>query len=332
MITRKRAAELASDLRGRRILVVGDLMLDRYVAGDVERISPEAPVPIVRIRSEHSRPGGAANVALNIQAMGGQSIVGGMVGNDAAGDELLGLLACRGIETDGVVMRGGQDTTVKTRIMADRQQIVRVDRDGQSESIAELVPGLCSAIEGIVSDIDGIIIEDYGKGCITQDVVNVCTSAARERGLVIGLDPKDSRDLDIPWITVATPNYKEACAAVGMREQPLNEEPAGDPHLLELARRLRQKWNAAFMAITLGPLGMCLLGDDADPVVIPTRAQEVFDVSGAGDTVIAVTVLAMAGGADFFEAAALANSAAGVVVGKVGTAPCTTEELLESLN
>jgi len=331
MIAKQRAEKLVEDFKRLQVLVVGDLMLDRYVVGDVERVSPEAPVPVLRVTCERSRPGGAANVALNIQALGGGAVVAGVVGKDASGDELLLLLAAEGISTTGVVVHDDLRTTVKTRIMAERQQIVRVDRESPAETVAGLASDFCSRIEELATEVDGLVIEDYGKGSITQATIDTAVSAASKASVPVGLDPKDSHELAITGITVATPNYKEACAAAGVREHPLSDEPGDDSHLIETARTLRSKWNTELLIVTLGPRGMFLLGDGETPTVIPTRAREVFDVSGAGDTVIAAAILALAAGANYYEAASLANFAAGVVVGKVGTAPCTAEELLGSI-
>lgn len=331
MIAKKRARELIESFGGKKVLVVGDLILDSYIFGDVERISPEAPVPVVRVKRRQYRPGGAANVALNVQSIGGSAAVAGMLGDDDAGRDLRCVLTDKGISTAGVVACEGVRTTMKTRVMADRQQIVRIDREDPPEAIAGMMPDLCARIAAEGRNVDGLAIEDYGKGVITPEVADACIAAARRASVPVGFDPKDDRDLPVSGITIATPNYKEACSAAGVRETPLGDDPRSHPHLLDTARRLQEKWKAGLVAITLGPHGMFLLGDEESPAVIPTRAREVFDVSGAGDTVIAVAVLALAAGASHYEAASLANFAAGVVVGKVGTASCSGDELLESV-
>ena len=331
MIENVRIEELLTKMRDKRVLVVGDIMLDKYVVGDVERISPEAPVPVVHVRQEYERPGGSANVALNVQSLGGKGLLAGIMGRDSAGDDMLALLTQEKISVEGVVISDDVKTIVKTRVIAERQQIVRVDREDPAEAMQCMVPELCDVLEDMIATVDGVIIEDYGKGCITQKVINTIISAAAKADIPVGLDPKDNHDLDIPGITIATPNYKEACAAAGVRSELLNDQPETDAHLLEIGKILQERWQTELLAVTLGAHGMYLLTKDSAPVVIPTRAREVFDVSGAGDTVIATAVLALASGASHEEAASLANIAAGVVVAKLGTAPCLASEIMESL-
>ena len=330
-MTRDRAKEIITRFSGGRILVIGDLMLDRYVHGSVSRISPEAPVPIVHVRGEHARPGGAANVALNVQALGGRAVVAGYVGTDPAGEELVGLLAEQGIDTHGVVRSGDVQTTVKTRVLADRQQVVRVDREERPSMGPGPANRFCRRIAALCKSVDGVIIEDYGKGVVTQAVIDAACDAASRAGIPAGLDPKDNHKLDVRGITVATPNFGEACAAAALPATSLTIPPVDDPTLREAGKRLMRKWQPRFLIITLGPHGMMLLRKRARPVMIPARAREVFDVSGAGDTVIAVTLLSLVCGADDEAAASLANEAAGVVVGKLGTAVCTRDDLLASV-
>lgn len=331
MIENSRTKELLTQMQDKRVLVVGDIMLDKYVVGNVERISPEAPVPVVHVKKEYARPGGSANVALNIQSLGGKGLLSGIMGRDSAGDDMLALLTQENISVENVAISDDIKTIVKTRVIAERQQIVRVDREDPPEVMQGMIPELCDELEEVISKVDGVIIEDYGKGCITQKVINTILTATAKAGIPVGLDPKDNHDLDISGITIATPNYKEACAAAGIRSELLNDDPATDAHLLEIGRVLQDRWNTELLAITLGAHGMYLLTKDSEPIVIPTRAMEVFDVSGAGDTVIAMAVLALAGGATHKEAASLANIAAGIVVGKLGTAPCLVSEILENL-
>jgi rfaE bifunctional protein kinase chain/domain len=331
MIESQRARALVKAFEGKRILVVGDLMLDRYVIGTVARISPEAPVPVVQVTRDHGRPGGAANVALNIQSLSGAATVAGFLGRDAAGDDLTSLLTHEGISMESVVISEAISTTVKTRVMADRQQIVRVDREEPPAATAPLLPELCRQIIESLGALDGLIVEDYGKGVITQSLIDAVVPAALSAGIPVGLDPKDNHDLDLPGITLATPNYQEACAAANVRPRDLDMAQGRDEHLLELGRQLQAIWNAKFLAITLGAHGMYVLDEEHPPLIIPTQAQEVFDVSGAGDTVISTAILALAAGATCGEAVVLANAAAGVVVGKVGTAPCHLDELTRAL-
>ncbi len=328
----KRVQELTAAFRRQRILVVGDVMLDRYIHGTVDRISPEAPVPVVRVTRERQVPGGAANVASNVCALGGQAVMAGVVGDDIAGRDLRAAMEKIGIGIEALRVIHGARTTVKTRIMADRQQVVRVDWENAAPYPADGVAAFCRAIEGAVAECTGVVIEDYSKGIVCQAVVDAVVGAARRKGIPVGLDPKDNLDLRIQGITLATPNYKEAHACAGVTPRP---QPAGDPlqdaSLRTAAERLLSQWTPEMLIVTLGPQGMYLASKNRPARVIPTRAREVFDVSGAGDTVIATCVLALAAGASFDEAAILGNNAAGVVVGKVGTATCSPEELLESI-
>lgn len=310
-----------------RILVVGDLMLDRYVVGKVTRISPEAPVPVLHVTEEKSVPGGSANVAWNIVSLGGNSTVIGMIGNDSEGHALGDLLRRRGVVINPVSENIPHTTTVKTRIMAERQQIVRVDWEDRFAYTDELFTAFRDSIELEIQQATGVVLADYGKGVLQQPIVDCVISCATKRGIPVSFDPKDF-DLRVDGITFATPNRKEAFAAAGVPETKPEEYPIEDQMLLHVGRKLLDKWNPKQLLITLGSQGMMLLSRERPPIHVPTRAREVFDVSGAGDTVIATCTLAMAAGATFDEAAELANWAAGVVVGKLGTATCSPRELI----
>lgn len=313
----------------KRILVVGDLMLDRYVSGTVARISPEAPVPVVQVTREQSRPGGAANVAANIRSLGGAVVMAGVVGEDAAGRELAGVLAERGVSTAAVVADARVRTTVKTRVMAERQQIVRVDHDNLDGIHPACVDALCKRIAGAIPEVDGVIIEDYSKGVVCQRVVDTIMRHTRGTRVLTGLDPKDNRALRFSSLTLATPNFLEACIAAELPHKPLGDgDPRRNPLLIKAGEVLVRRWNCTLLIITLGPHGMYLVTRNERPLHIPTEAREVFDVSGAGDTVIATAMLAMVSGAGHRQAAMLANVAAGVVVAKIGTATCSADELL----
>lgn len=327
-LDRARVEEIITGFSQQRILVVGDLMLDRYIYGTVERISPEAPVPVVQVSREENMPGGASNVAWNIQSLGGQSTVSGFVGYDASAGALKDLLMHGGVSVDGVISVQHARTTVKTRIIAEHQQVVRVDWDDEPEFKETVMGAFCERINDEVRRSTGVIIEDYGKGVIQQQVVDVVLSAAKEANIPSGFDPKDNHELNVAGVTVATPNRKEAYQSVHIPETVQGDNPMEDERLLEVAHKLSEKWTPAMLLVTLGAKGMLLLSGENEPANIPTRAREVFDVSGAGDTVIAVCLMALAAGATHHEAAELANYAAGVVVGKLGTAPCTKEELL----
>ncbi len=331
-LTRDRAQELLTAFGQQRILVVGDLMLDRYIYGLVRRISPEAPVPVVDVHEEKNMPGGASNVAWNIQSVGGHSVVGGTMGDDAAGNDLRRLLGEGGVSVSGVYTLPKARTTVKTRIIAERQQVVRVDWEDELSFTETDLASFRARLDQEVRSATGVIIEDYGKGVVCPSVVEAVIRAAASAGVPIGYDPKENHDLDVRGVTLATPNRREAYLAAGVPE-PRHTAPAPlkDDGLLQVGRILLKKWGVQQLLITLGAQGMLLLEAGAPPRHIPTRAREVFDVSGAGDTVIALSLLALASGASFHEAAELANYAAGVVVAKLGTATCSPEELLGAL-
>ena len=323
----QRARELLRRFARRRVLVVGDLMLDRYVTGSVDRLSPEAPVPVVRVRREHEAPGGASNVALNIRALGGAATVCGVLGGDAEGRRLRRLLKRQRVGLS-VATRAGLPTTVKTRIVAERQQVVRVDREAPLEMEGPVLRAVLARLRAEAARSDALVIEDYGKGVIVQPVVDAALEAAAERDLPCGLDPKDNEELTVRGITFATPNRREAFAGAGLKDPGAGPDPLRDRALLRAGAALLERWAPRHLIVTLGPLGMLLLEPGRAPAHVPTRAREVFDVSGAGDTVIGVCALALAAGAEFREAAEIANFAAGVVVAKMGTASCSPDELL----
>lgn len=314
---------------GKKILVVGDLMLDRYVSGRVNRISPEAPVPVLAVEDEWSLPGGAANVALNIQGLGVNTIVAGYVGDDSAGENLKYMLDDVGVDVSCIVTHPDACTIEKTRVLTDRQQIVRVDReqilDGEDECFNELSHKLSAVIDAV----DAIIIEDYKKGAITNKLIRFIVEAASDRRIPVGLDPKSDEGLDFSGITIAKPNFKEACAALNVVEPVLEHVDDVKGLLEDIGDRLLAKWKTEYLLISLGAMGMCLCSKSGECMLIPTEAKKVFDVSGAGDTVIATFMSALIGGADYQDAARIANHAAGVVVGKLGTASCSLDELLK---
>ena len=322
---------LLEESRKRRILVVGDLMLDRFVYGHVTRISPEAPVPVVRVSRETAMPGGASNVACNIRALGARAAIAGLLGKDREGVELRWLLEHGGVDAECALMFAGARTIVKERIIAEQQQVVRVDFEKPAEWSKRQQEKFLAMLALEMEKADGVIIEDYGKGAVTQPVVDLIMECAARRGIPVGLDPKEGHDRAMKGITVATPNRKEALAIAGIPDPGVRENPLTDKTLLKAGAILMEKWAAKNLAITLGPQGVLLLGRGRVPQHVQTRAREVYDVSGAGDTVIAACVTALAAGASFAEAVQLANIAAGVVVGKLGTASCTPEELLASM-
>lgn len=326
-----RATELLERFERQSIVVVGDLILDRYIYGGVERISPEAPVPVVCVSREEYRSGGASNVACNITALGGEACMVCVVGKDQHGEELKSLLLEEGVGVSGILMADDLNTTVKTRIVAERQQLVRVDWDNRTDVVAGHIPDLCERLDDEIGKSTGVIMEDYGKGVVDQQVVTRAIAGSRKKGVPSGFDPKDNHVLDVTGVTVATPNRQEAFGAVGRKDVSRSSGPPAEDAFAAVGQALLAKWNPEHLMITLGPHGIYLLSQGEAPRHVPTRAREVFDVSGAGDTVIAVCLLALSAGANFYEAAELANAAAGVVVGKLGTATCAREELLASI-
>jgi len=302
-----------------RILVVGDLILDEFVWGKVSRISPEAPVPVVWTQTESVMPGGAANVANNIRALGGHTVVAGVVGDDRWGQMLLAEMTALGIETHGVVTCD-RTTTVKTRVIAHHQQVVRVDREDKSPLTGSLINQLSRRVRMQLEAVDAVIIEDYGKGTITRALLKRLIPEAKALRKKVIVDPKEDHFDLYRGVTALTPNRAEASGAVGRElESDADIRRAGK----ELVRRLR----CEAVLITLGEDGMCLMERSGKCTRIPTVAREVFDVAGAGDTVIGVFALAVAGGASLARAAEIANQAAGIVVGKVGVAVVSPKEL-----
>lgn len=312
-----------------RILVIGDVMLDHFVWGNVRRISPEAPVPVVEVVREDLFPGGAANVARNLAEFTKHSFIMGRVGNDGAAQQLRDLLEAEGVSTGTLIVNDTLPTISKTRIAARQQQIVRVDR----ETLAPLTDGELAEVERIVRaqlpELDALIIEDYGKGFITQPLVALLTRLATEANKLITVDPSPRNPLDWKGATLVKPNRLEAFAAAGIDDRHNPGDPSKDPQLLEVGKRLLDKWQVANVLVTLGEQGMMIFSaSDATPHHIPTRAREVYDVSGAGDTAIALLTLALASGMTLHDAAEVANHASGIVVGKLGTATLTPAELL----
>ncbi|MDD5483805.1 MAG: PfkB family carbohydrate kinase [Kiritimatiellae bacterium] len=327
-ISLQRAKTLTARFRRQKILVLGDLMLDRYLYGTAHRLSPEAPVPVVRVRDERGIPGGAANVARNVKTLGAQALICGAIGNDYDGRQLLKVMQESGINTENVVVSGNAPTTVKMRVIAGHQQVVRVDWDGNHPPRAETLEKLERMAVAATAKCSGVILEDYSRGIICQRLVNAVLDAARRRKIPAALDPKSNRDLVLKDIAVIKPNRKEAFILAGMPETEPAENPLKDSALLRAVGILKKKWGAGILVITLGAQGMLVVPRGKPPFHVPTAAREVFDISGAGDSVIAALLLALNAGADCRDAAELANCAAGVVVGKFGTATCSGGELM----
>jgi D-beta-D-heptose 7-phosphate kinase/D-beta-D-heptose 1-phosphate adenosyltransferase len=327
-----RFAALIARFAGQRVLVIGDLMLDEFIWGKVSRISPEAPVPVVNVTGETYYPGGAANVARNLREFTPHASLMGRTGADAAGERLCGLLEACGISTAGIQQDAGYSTIVKTRIIARHQQVVRVDREQFASLTPHQMERAIEHLEGSIARVDGVIVADYGKGFLNQELADHICRTAREHGKTLTVDPHPHTSLAWRGATAIKPNRIEAFSAAGL---PLSEpvEPVSrDQALIDAARKLLRTWEAGSLLVTLGEHGMLLFHGDAPPYHTPTRAQEVFDVSGAGDTAIAVFTLGLLAGATPAEAAELANRASGIVVGKLGTATVTPAELAASFS
>lgn len=321
MISKRRLEELLEGFSRRRIMVVGDLMLDHYIHGVAERISPEAPVPVVRVRSERFLPGGAGNVVRNLCALSTGVIAVGVVGDDREGEVLLKLLEEAGADVSGVMVDESRPTTTKTRVIAHNQHVVRIDREEREEVGEGLTEEILRFISGRIDEVDGVVLSDYAKGVVTARLVDELSRIARERGKVLVIDPKGPHFGWYRWATCVTPNKVEAEEASGVRIE-------GEGDLLEAGRRLMERWGSEMVLITRGEEGMSLFERGGGVEHIPAVAREVYDVTGAGDTVVSVFVLGLASGADPREAAYLANAAAGVVVGKLGAATVSREEIL----
>jgi D-beta-D-heptose 7-phosphate kinase/D-beta-D-heptose 1-phosphate adenosyltransferase len=309
---------------GCRILVVGDLMLDEYVWGAVERISPEAPVPVVSVTREESTLGGAGNVAANLSALGAQVMVAGVVGAGPQGRRLREELARLGADVGAVVEDAERPTTRKTRIIAEHQQVLRIDRETTRAVSAGSHEALVSAARERLTRADIVLMSDYGKGVITRPLVAALAQSAAAAGMTAIADPKGADYSKYAGLTLITPNRKEAALAAGM-------EITDEASLFAAGRRLLDTVAVRKLLVTCGKDGMVFFERGAEPVKFATRARQVYDVSGAGDTVAAVLSLGLAAGLPYPEAIRLANAAAGVVVGKVGTATVSRSELSEAL-
>ncbi len=312
---------LLAAMRGKRILVFGDVMVDCFIRGVVERISPEAPVPVVSVRSRDHCPGGAANVVRNLLALGGRPEIVALVGDDADGHLLREELAGSGCRVGGLVVDGKRPTSVKTRIVAHHQQVVRFDQESLEPFGTEAREGLRRAVSAACARVDGVIISDYGKGVVEKELFDLLVSECRRRGLFLALDPKVANFGLYHDVDLVTPNALEAGQACGFA--------VTGESLARAGKTIRERFRCRSLVITRGEDGMAIFSEEHEPVLLPTLAREVFDVTGAGDTVIAALTLALvAGPSDLVRAARLANLAAGIVVGKTGTATASGEEII----
>jgi len=313
-----------------RILVVGEMMLDEFIWGKVGRISPEAPVPVVDVVKETFNAGGAANVARNLREFAEHVHLVSLAGTGHDADVLRGLLETRGVTLDGVIFDESYTTIRKTRIFARNQQVVRVDRERRRGFTHAQRTQVLAHFSRLLPSLDAIILEDYDKGLLDQPLVDALVTAARAAKKIVTVDPKPTNPILWHDVTCVTPNRGEAFRFAGRKETEPAEVALEDCPLLEVGAILLEKWRSEHLLITLSEQGMMLFTPSQPPHHIPTRAQEVIDVSGAGDTAIAVFTAALAGGATPREAAEIANHASGIVVAKTGTAVTSREELLGS--
>jgi rfaE bifunctional protein kinase chain/domain len=326
IMSNRRAFAIIENFSRSRVLVVGDIMADHFIWGKVSRISPEAPVPVVEVKKDHFTLGGCANVLNNIFAMGGRVHLAGVIGSDETGRRLLSEFRDRGLDTGGIVVEAGRPTTLKTRIVAHGQQVVRFDREERKPVQAKSIRKILSYIESLRNDLGAIVVSDYSKGVVTRSLLEGIRKVIAGRPIFTCVDPKQ-RDFSVyQGFDIVTPNHHEAGYAAG------EEMQNGQDHI-RVGMKLLQQYDFKALLMTRGEEGMSLFERNGRMrhTAFPTEAREVFDVTGAGDTVIGVLALSMAAGASFREAAYLANHAAGIVVGKAGTATVTREELKRAL-
>ena len=319
-LTEERLDAILAEIQGKTIAVIGDLMLDRYIWGSVTRISPEAPVPVIDVETEQERLGGAANVARNIKALGGNPLLVGVAGADTGGEALRRLIGECGFSTQGVIVDPSRPTTIKTRIIAHDQHVARVDSESRADISVEIRNRIMDSLREQIEKIDGIIIEDYNKGVVNPDIIQSVIAMAREHGKIITVDPKFSNFFAYTDVSLFKPNRKEVEGALGVSLRT-------DTEVMLAGKELLKRLRAGGVLLTRGEKGMTLFSADGTIAHTDTRARTVADVSGAGDTVIATLTLALTAGGSMAEASTLANYAGGVVCGQVGIVPILPEEL-----
>ena len=307
-----------------KILILGDIMLDEYLFGSVDRISPEAPVPVVEITSTRMLLGGAANVAANIRSLGDKPILVGAVGSDDAAEKLRRLLEEKDISDEYLITDPERQTTIKTRIIAHSQQVVRADRENREPLGPEQEQSVLNRLKSVIGEISAVVISDYGKGVITKTLLDQVVNTCNEHDIFVAVDPKETNFHNYRSVSLITPNHHEAGFAYGRRI-------ITEKDLLTVGNGLLEKLDARSLLITRGGKGMSLFRVDGEPTHIPTFARKVYDVTGAGDTVIATFVAAISAGADLVEAAVMANAGAGFTVGEIGTATVSVGQLRKEL-
>lgn len=323
-IEQNRLENLIKKAEGKKIAIIGDIMLDRYLWGSVSRISPEAPVPVVVIKEESERLGGAANVANNISSLGGEPLLYGIIGDDVNGDTIKKIINDRKYSPNGIIVDKNRQTSVKTRIIAHNQHVVRIDRESNDEIDPKIEEKIKKQIKNDFSAFDAVIIEDYNKGFLTKNIIKLIIDSALEKDIIITVDPKLDNFFEYRGVTVFKPNIKETQASLGFS---INTEDR-----FEIAgKMLLDRLNCEYVLITRGEKGMTLFGDGKILKNVETKALEVHDVSGAGDTVISTLTLLLAAGADIMEASTIANYAAGIVCGEVGIVPIEKNRLINEV-
>ncbi len=319
-----RFEELLGAMKGKRIAVVGDLMLDRYIWGSVSRISPEAPVPVVDMETEQARLGGAANVAMNIKALGGEPVLVGVIGSDNSGKQLFEIIRESSFPTEGIVIDGTRPTTVKTRVIAHNQHVVRIDRELKADISFTIQQKIMDVLSHAIGSLDGIILEDYNKGVVVTSLIRQVIDLANRNGKIITADPKFNNFFEYQNVTVFKPNQKEA-------EEVLGTKFKSDGDVEHAGATILKKLGCRNVLLTLGAKGMALFEADGTCTRIPTRARNVQDVSGAGDTVISTLTMALGAGSGIREATVLSNLAGGIVCGYVGIVPIDPNELRSTI-
>lgn len=320
-LTGKRIISLKHSFENLKIAIIGDMMLDCYFWGDVNRISPEAPVPVVEVENEFYRFGGAANVALNVSKLGGIPFPVGVIGYDGFGTIFSSLLSDSNISDDGITIDDSRPTTAKTRVIADNQHVVRIDKESKEYLSKNIQTKLYDFVEKNIKNFDGIILQDYNKGVLTPELIEQIISLANQNKVLITVDPKFNNFFTYKNVTVFKPNRKEAEDVLGMKIK-------SDNDISIAGKKIMEKLNAEYMLLTLGEDGIAVFSRDNTVKRMPTKARKAADVSGAGDTVISTLTMALAAGANIYEASYLANYAGGLVCEEVGIIPIEIEKLM----
>lgn len=323
-LSAKRLNTLKAGFKNLKIAVVGDMMLDCYFWGDVKRISPEAPVPVVEVENEFYRFGGAANVALNILKLGGIPLPIGVIGNDSYGSIFSSLITESGITDEGIITDESRPTTAKTRVIADHQHVVRIDKESKQYLNKEIQAKVFNYLEAHIKDFDGIILQDYNKGVLTPWLIEKVIALANKSKVLVTVDPKFNNFFLYKNVTVFKPNRKEAEDVLGLKIK-------NDEDITEVGQKLLEKLNAKNVLLTLGESGIAVFEKGKEEKRMPTKARKVADVSGAGDTVISTLTMAIASGANIYEASYLANYAGGLVCEEVGIVPIELDKLFNTV-